>query len=163
MDIIKDIDKLRQKSKKTSIKEVNFLYLDSRLRSMMTRYKGLGLSAIQIGIPLRVFTLQLNDGKIETFINPKITKQYEEKTFVDEGCLSFPNRSVNTTRSNFVHIEYLNAVGASRQAVLQGLEAVVFQHELDHLNGIVMFDRESKEFRKPQQQADYSLETEDSI
>lgn len=139
--VVKDIQKLRQKSLETDLKEIKILGVYDKLKHVLQREKGLGLSAVQIGIPIRMFIMKLNNGNLLTVINPEITNQYEKKTFIKEGCLSFPNKRVNTLRYNYTHAEYTDLDGIRKKAILTGLESVIFQHECDHLNGVLFFDR----------------------
>lgn len=100
---------------------------------------GIGLAAPQIGIKKQVVIIRSSQ-KID-LINPKIIKQYDLREFDDEGCLSFPDDRVTTQRYNEILVtDLIHPAGI----ICVGINAVVVQHELDHLNGILMFDREIK-------------------
>lgn len=102
---------------------------------------GIGLSAIQIGIPKRVFILR--DGEdFVSFVNPVIQDQYDE-VISSEGCLSFPGKFVTTKRFNYVVIK-----DDERTRILHGLLAIAAQHEMDHANGILFFDQKYSGMRK---------------
>ncbi len=145
--IITDINRLHEKSKQTTIEECKNLDLFNKLEYELARAqsRGVGLSAIQIDIALRAFIIRYKENKLNV-INPIIEKQEDTKMFFDEGCLSFPGRHVNTLRSNHIVANWIDETGVEHRASFDGLEAVIFQHEYDHLEGIVMLDRVPKPF-----------------
>lgn len=106
-----------------------------------------GLSAIQIGIPKRVFIVKHFDGKggfvWDCYANPHIVTHTDTIKSDVEGCLSFPQIQVRIPR--FLQITVETEFGiiepAYEQYVLYGLDSIVFQHELDHLNGVLFFDK----------------------
>ncbi len=100
---------------------------------------GGGLSAIQIGIPLRLVVIDLGDGVIK-LINPVITEQYG-KRLVEEGCLSFPNVWGKVWRPQRVTVKALDSKGEEMTIRAEGLLAQCLCHEIDHLNGIVFTDK----------------------
>lgn len=104
---------------------------------------GMGLAATQCGLDMRLIvidTVQVG-GKIkQAFINPRI-KEHTEKTIIsEEGCLSFPGIFVNITRLDGVVVESDTLTDATEEVILNGMDSICFQHEWDHLNGIVFFD-----------------------
>lgn len=109
---------------------------------------GMGLSAIQVGIAKRIFVIvyEYEEGKFENyvFINPRIISQSEEQVYVDggEGCLSI-NREIEgiVPRSARINAEYYDIDGNKQTIRLREEVAVAFQHELDHLNGMLFYDR----------------------
>lgn len=139
--IITDEKILRQVSENVSLEEGNEIVklLFDELKNHPT---GIGLSAIQIGIPKNVFVIKVKS--LLAFINPKIIRQSLPITFT-EGCLSFPNETVRTTRYSNIEVIADNYEGVKKFGVLNLhsniLESVAIQHEIDHLNGILMFDR----------------------
>jgi len=137
----KVITDLQVKSIETDLEIIEKLKLVSRLKKVLQQYNALGLSAIQLNEPLRVFVIRMTGGEILTVINPKILKQYDEKIFLNEGCLSFPGLRVNTKRFEYVDAEWYNEKGEKQEAVFSDREAQIFQHEYDHLDGILMMDR----------------------
>jgi len=105
----------------------------------MKLYNGLGLAANQCGVFERMFVMQ-HDGKILTCINPKIIDESDEAQDVKEGCLSFPGMFLNLKRSSWITAQWTDENGTEYEAMMEGVPAVVFQHELDHLNGVKMTD-----------------------
>ena len=109
---------------------------------------GIGLAAIQIGIPKRIIVMDLSkeeNKKIPMyFVNPLIIKKNEEKTIYEEGCLSVPNQFAEIQRSSKCEIEYLDFNGDKQYLEAEGLLATCIQHEMDHLEGILFIDYLSK-------------------
>ncbi len=111
----------------------------------------MGLSAIQIGIKRRIFVIvyEYDDGKFENyvFINPKILSHSEEMVYVDggEGCLSV-NREITGIVPRFarLNVEYYDIEGNKCQIRLREELAIAFQHEYDHLDGILFYDKIDK-------------------
>lgn len=112
---------------------------------------GMGLSAVQVGILKRIFVIvyEYEEGKFENyiFINPKITSNSEELVYVDggEGCLSV-NREIEgiVPRYARINVEYYDMDGNKQKMRLRDELSIAFQHELDHLNGILFFDHIDK-------------------
>lgn len=125
--------------------------VDDDLRALMddmleTMYDapGIGLAAIQIGVPKQVIVMDLA-GKDETpepryFVNPKITWASEETAPYEEGCLSVPEIYDEVERAAQVKIEYLDYNGKAVTELAEGLFAVCIQHEMDHLKGVLFID-----------------------
>jgi len=109
---------------------------------------GIGLAAIQIGVPKRIIVMDLSkeeNKKIPMyFVNPLIIKKNEEKTIYEEGCLSVPNQFAEIQRSSKCEIEYLDFNGNKQNLEAEGLLATCIQHEMDHLEGILFIDYLSK-------------------
>ncbi|MCO4054874.1 MAG: peptide deformylase [Bosea sp.] len=109
---------------------------------------GIGLAAIQIGVPKRVVTIDLakEDGKRQpiVFINPEITWESDEIGVYEEGCLSIPEYYEEVERPASVKVRYMDLEGASREIEADGLLATCIQHEIDHLNGVLFIDHLSK-------------------
>ena len=101
--------------------------------------KGLGLSANQCGFKHRVFVMGHGDDYV-AFFNPRITEKYDECHML-EGCLSFPLLGLRITRPSAIDVEYQDFQGKPQKAHFTGISARCFQHELDHMNGIVYTDR----------------------
>lgn len=114
-----------------------------------TMYKndGIGLAACQVGILKRIIVYDVRyieeDAKKEghILINPKITSRSKAMIEVEEGCLSFPDVYENVLRHEKVTVEYTDIEGKKRKINAKDIEAVVLQHEIDHLDGIVFLDR----------------------
>ena len=114
------------------------------LRENMIHYEGIGLSANQIGISERVFVMILNLETEETitFYNPRIIKKYNDSVWCEEGCLSFPDEIINIQRPDRIVVKYEDEDKKEHKIKLDGLAARVFQHEFDHLEGIVFTERQ---------------------
>ena len=106
--------------------------------------QGVGIAAPQVGILKNIIWVQRFDKlnyPFEVYINPTITYYSEEKQPCREGCLSIPNRMDTTQiRSQLIKIDYLDKNGAPRNESVEGFTAVIFQHEIDHLNGVLYID-----------------------
>ena len=139
---------LRQTSKpvkKVGKKEQNLM--DDMLDTMYAA-DGIGLAAIQIGIPIRIIVMDIswNKGKKNPmyFVNPIIQKKDQEKSIYEEGCLSVPNQFAEVERPKKCEVEYLNYEGEKKLLKAEGLLATCIQHEMDHLEGILFIDYLSK-------------------
>lgn len=106
----------------------------------MRKADGIGLAAPQIGKNIRVCVVEI-DSVIRNFINPKITSFSREKIIFEEGCLSLPGELFPIERSEVITIRYVDETGANKKLKLRGLWAICLQHELDHLDGILICDR----------------------
>ena len=114
-----------------------------------TKYKndGIGLAACQVGMLKRIIVYDIKyieegakkEGHI--LINPKITSRSKSMIEVEEGCLSFPDIYENVLRHEKVTVEYTDIDGKKKKINAKEIEAVVIQHEIDHLDGIVFLDR----------------------
>ena len=113
------------------------------LKENMIHYEGIGLSANQIGISERVFVmiLHMETEEIITCFNPRIIKRYKDCGWFEEGCLSFPDEIINVNRPNRIVVKYEDEDKKNHKIKLDGLAARVFQHEFDHLEGIVFTER----------------------
>ncbi len=107
---------------------------------VMAQEGGIGLAAHQVGINKRIFVMRV-DGDDYVCINPKIEKASRDTEVVVEGCLSFPGKKVAVRRSKSVRVQYMTPKGLTRTSTLRGLKARCFQHELDHLDGVVFTDK----------------------
>lgn len=110
----------------------------------MHRENGIGLAAPQIGKSIRLAVAEV-DGVEHFWINPTITTFSEEKILFEEGCLSLPGQYFPIVRSKEVTVKYLNEKGLPKKLRATGLLAVVFQHEIDHLDGILICNRYKKQ------------------
>jgi peptide deformylase len=116
---------------------------DSML-DLMRREHGIGLAATQVGISKRLFVMEIN-GVTRACFNPEIVNTSKELVDFDEGCLSFPGESCTIKRPEQIEVRYFNLQGQEIKEALSGLEARCFQHELDHLDGITMWDRHKEQ------------------
>ena len=144
--IIKDKIKLQENCSPVSIKEGEEIGV-RLLHELRESENGIGLAANQIGINKRVCVVNVKEPLI--LINPKIVEKSKEQFVFAEGCLSFPNDKIKTTRYQDIVVEADNHEGklsfsANSKDINDAFECVCVQHEIDHLNGITMFDREFK-------------------
>ena len=112
----------------------------SSLVETCREHNGFGLAANQCGFSHRVFVMGSGDQYISCF-NPKILESSADNSLMVEGCLSFPALALNVSRPQKILVEYQDFVGEKHTATFEGLTAHIFQHELDHLNGICYTDR----------------------
>tara|TARA_B110000037_G_scaffold114331_1_gene131438 strand:+ start:1957 stop:2475 length:519 start_codon:yes stop_codon:yes gene_type:complete len=109
---------------------------------------GIGLAAIQIGVPKRIIVMDIsrdeNKKEPRYFVNPVIKNKNEEKTKYEEGCLSVPDQFAEIERPNACEIEYLDYDGKKQLLKADGLLATCIQHEMDHLEGVLFIDYLSK-------------------
>ncbi|WP_298532969.1 peptide deformylase [uncultured Algibacter sp.] len=110
---------------------------------------GVGIAAPQVGILKNIIWVQRFDKEgmpFEVYLNPKITKYSEKTQTVKEGCLSIPNRSATlSSRSLIISIEYDTMKAEHKTESIEGFTSVIFQHEIDHLHGILYLDHLRKE------------------
>jgi len=130
---------LREKAK--PVKEINdsVLKLLDNLRDTLKEYEGVGLAAPQIGVSKRVIVVDTGEESYE-LINPEIIEASGEDKAV-EGCLSIPNMNGKVKRSSRVVVTGLNRQGQEVRIEAMGLLSRAFQHEIDHLDGILFIDR----------------------
>jgi peptide deformylase len=120
------------------------------LREIETN-SAVGLAAVQIGHPRRIFNLQLPNGDIEVFINPKVKTRSREVSKKEEGCLSLPGVFLRVPRPKNVKIEYFDTKGNKMEKDFSGLMARAVMHEIDHLNGVLLIDQLEKLVAKASQ------------
>tara|TARA_R100000742_G_C4187874_1_gene20897 strand:+ start:39 stop:473 length:435 start_codon:yes stop_codon:yes gene_type:complete len=109
--------------------------LSNTLKESMIHHKGIGLSANQIGIWERVFVM-IRDTEIITCFNPRIIKESKKEISMQEGCLSYPDLFLDISRPESVVVKYEDEDKKFHKVKLDGLDARVFQHEYDHMEGI---------------------------
>ena len=107
-----------------------------RLKKTMVDNSGLGLSANQCGYKFRVFVMGSPEEQIVCF-NPRITEKHGDPVKMREGCLSYPGLFLYVPRYQKIEVEFNDETGKLRNEIFDGITAHVFQHELDHMNGIV--------------------------
>ena len=121
--------------------------MDDMLETMYAA-DGIGLAAIQIGIPKRIIVMDISWTKGEKrpmyFVNPVIKNKDNDKSIYEEGCLSVPNQFAEIERPKNCEVEYLNYKGEKKLLKAEGLLATCIQHEMDHLEGILFIDYLSK-------------------
>ena len=139
---------LRQKSLSVNmVGEEEQRLMDDMLETMYNA-KGIGLAAIQIGIPKRIIVIDIskNDEKNNPmyFVNPVIKNKIQETSTYEEGCLSVPNFFAEINRPKKCDVEFLDYKGKHQILNAEGLLATCIQHEMDHLEGILFIDYLSK-------------------
>ena len=121
--------------------------MDDMLDTMYAE-NGIGLAAIQIGVPKRIIVMDLSKDPEKKepryFVNPIIKNKNKEKVKYEEGCLSVPDQFAEIERPNACEVEYLDYNGKKQLLKADGLLATCIQHEMDHLEGILFIDYLSK-------------------
>ena len=129
--------------------------VDKEIKNLMddmleTMYKapGIGLAAIQIGVPKRVVVIDISKEENKKdplyFINPELTWKSKEKATYEEGCLSIPDQFAKIDRPEKCIVKFLDYNGSLKEIKAEGLLATCIQHEIDHLNGTLFIDYLSK-------------------
>lgn len=144
---------LRKRSRKVSAKEMNeksFIFLIKDMFFTMRKSKGVGLAAPQINKDLQLAVIEIKKNKLrpkviplapEVIINPEITNHSKKITHDWEGCLSLTGVRGLVPRFSEVTVKYTDDTGKIKVKKLKGFQARVFQHEIDHLNGVLYVDR----------------------
>jgi peptide deformylase len=121
----------------------------SRMAGLMNDALGVGLAAPQLGISQRLLVYRVGpDAPVVTLANPEIEWSSSDREAGEEGCLSIPGITVDVERPVHVRVRGLDEEGEERLVEASGLEARVIQHEVDHLNGVLILDRTDREERK---------------
>jgi len=136
----KDNKTLRQKSLPVKKIDAEVRSLIKKMTVFMKQNNGIGLAAIQIGVPLRVIVCEVND-KVYSLINPEIIKTSTEMNVMDEGCLSVPDVFGEVERPEKIVIKATTPEGKKIKFKAFDLLARVLQHEMDHLDGILFTDK----------------------
>ena len=125
------------------------LQLVERMFNLMGDAQGVGLAATQVGTLQRVFVFDLEGEGPQAVVNPRLVDgSSDEKETDEEGCLSLEEIRVPVERSTKVTLDGVNPAGEPVHFELEGLSARVVQHELDHLDGVLIIDRTDAEHRK---------------
>lgn len=148
---------LRKVGKEIDQDYPNLDELLSNMKETMQNAKGVGLAAPQIGKPIRLFIIdaspfeendELDDEERaflknfkEVFINPKIIEEIGDEWAFGEGCLSIPNINEDVFRQETIHVEYMDTNFEPQKKTLKGLAARIFQHEYDHIEGVLFTDK----------------------
>ena len=144
---------LRQKSTPVEAVTDEVRTLIDDMFETMYAAPGIGLAAVQIGVPKRVLVIDLQEEEDEegkpirkplVFINPEIVEESDELVPYNEGCLSVPEMYAEVDRPDRVRARWLDRDGVSHEEELTGLIAVCLQHEMDHLEGILFIDHLSR-------------------
>ena len=139
---------LRQKSKPVDIVDKDLQTLMDDMLETMYNAPGIGLAAIQVGVPKRVIVIDLSrDGEEKSpmyFVNPEIVSSSNNDATYEEGCLSVPGQFAEIDRPDKCHLKFLDYNGNKKELKAEGLLATCIQHEMDHLEGILFIDYLSK-------------------
>ena len=139
---------LRQKSQPVNTVGRDEQKLMNDMLDTMYSANGIGLAAIQIGVPQRIIVMDISKDKENKnpmyFVNPVIKNRDLEKSIYEEGCLSVPNQFAEIERARKCEVEYLDYNGNKEILKAEGLLATCIQHEMDHLEGILFIDYLSK-------------------
>ncbi len=140
--------RLRQKSEPVATIGKTERALVEDMFETMYAAPGIGLAAIQIGVPARVVTMDLakkDEPKAPlVFINPQVTWVSDETATYEEGCLSIPEYYEEVARPKAVKVKFLDLDGKPHEIEAEGLLATCLQHEIDHINGVLFIDYISK-------------------
>jgi peptide deformylase len=140
--------RLRAKSEPVKAIDAEVRKLVDDMFETMYAAPGIGLAAIQIGVPTRVVTMDLaakeESPQPQVFINPEIVGSSPEKSVYEEGCLSIPEYYEEVERPEKIKVKYLDLDGKEHELEADGLLATCLQHEIDHLNGVLFIDHISK-------------------
>lgn len=135
---------LRHVSKPIERVDADLKRLADDMLETMYDAPGIGLAAIQIGVPRRLLVIDVSregeEKQPQVFVNPKIVKSSDERSVYEEGCLSIPDYYAEVERPATVSVEYLDRDGKEQTVEAHGLLATCLQHEIDHLNGILFID-----------------------
>ncbi|PWJ80896.1 peptide deformylase [Pseudaminobacter salicylatoxidans] len=139
---------LRQISKPVERVDGDLRKLADDMLETMYDAPGIGLAAIQIGIPLRLLVIDLakddEDKAPMVVINPEILDRSDDRSVYEEGCLSIPDYYAEVERPASVRAKFLDRDGKEQEITAEGLLATCLQHEIDHLNGVLFIDYISK-------------------
>jgi len=149
LDITKLPSKILKKTLKTvdsaDIKNGSYIKLVLDMKEAMVKNNGVGLAANQIGKDLAIFVIDVNVAKTnnvpEAYFNPEITEYSRESDEIEEGCLSIPEYFIPIKRSKKVMLKFMDEEGKKRKIKARGFLARIYQHETDHLNGLIIKDR----------------------
>ncbi|TMD58511.1 MAG: peptide deformylase [Chloroflexi bacterium] len=131
---------VRQKAKKVGKVDAQIRVLIADLIASMRAAPGVGLAAPQVGVPLRVAVVEI-EKKLFTLVNPEIVERSKETQTGPEGCLSIPGYWADVERAMKVRVRALDKSGKRFTTTAEGFLARAFQHELDHLDGVLYIDR----------------------
>jgi len=144
---------LRQKSTPVETVDDELRALIADMFETMYEAPGIGLAAIQVGVPKRVLVIDLQEPKEEggepvrdprVFINPEILEESDQEVPYTEGCLSVPDQYAEVDRPDRIKARWLDENGKKQEETIEGLLATCLQHEMDHLEGILFIDHLSR-------------------
>lgn len=139
---------LRQQSKPIEQVDAEITRLADDMLDTMYDAPGIGLAAIQIGVPRRMLVIDISredeDRKPVVFINPEILTVSDDVSAYEEGCLSIPDYYAEVERPASLTVAYIDRDGKKQTVEADGLLATCLQHEMDHLNGVLFIDHISR-------------------
>ncbi|WP_421358587.1 peptide deformylase [Agrobacterium rosae] len=139
---------LRQQSKPIEQVDAEITRLADDMLDTMYDAPGIGLAAIQIGVPRRMLVIDISredeDRNPVVFINPEILKMSDDVSAYEEGCLSIPDYYAEVERPASLTVAYIDRDGKKQTVEADGLLATCLQHEMDHLNGVLFIDHISR-------------------
>ena len=144
---------LRQKSMPVETVDDDLRALIADMFETMYAAPGIGLAAIQVGVPKRVLVIDLQEPEEEggepvkdprVFVNPEIVEHSDQEVPYTEGCLSVPDQFAEVDRPDRIRARWLDENGESHDEEITGLLATCLQHEMDHLNGVLFIDHLSR-------------------
>jgi peptide deformylase len=139
---------LREKSLKVDQVNDDIRKLMDDMLETMYAAPGIGLAAIQVGVPKRIIVLDISSKNAPKnpmfFVNPEVVFKSDNKSTYEEGCLSVPDQFAEIDRSDKCHIRYIDYYGNQKEIKAEGMMATCIQHEIDHLEGILFIDYLSK-------------------
>ncbi|NNH63395.1 peptide deformylase [Rhizobium laguerreae] len=139
---------LRQLSKPIERVDADLQRLADDMLETMYDAPGIGLAAIQIGVPRRMLVIDIaregEEKQPQVFINPEILTSSDERSVYEEGCLSIPDYYAEVERPATVSVKYIDRNGKEQTVEADGLLATCLQHEIDHLNGVLFIDHISR-------------------
>ena len=140
---------LRMRAREVQQFDEDLARLAEKMAHLMHDARGVGLAATQVGVLQRLFVFQPAEGdEVTAIVNPEITRRAEEVETADEGCLSLQGVLVPVERAVGVTIEGQDVQGKPLRLELEEIDARVVQHELDHLDGVLMLERTDDESRR---------------
>lgn len=139
---------LRSKAAPVTTFDAGLRELADEMLETMHEAPGVGLAAPQVGMPIRMFVYDDQDGESGALCNPVITERSVETEFGEEGCLSIPGLYMEVERHVWITLTAQTLDGTQVERTADGFLARIFQHEIDHLDGILFIDRLPDEVRK---------------
>ena len=145
-EILTEPNKLLRQVSKTvdKVTKEEQILMDDMLETMY-KANGIGLAAIQIGVPKRIIVMDISKNDQENnpmyFVNPVIKNKNKEFSTYEEGCLSVPNQFADVERPESCIVNYLDYQGQQKEVKFDDILARCIQHEMDHLEGILFIDR----------------------
>ena len=142
LEVLKDGDPILRKESIPTLINDDVRTLVDNMKETMVFENGIGLAAPQVGVNLRVIVIKTLLDEIQEMLNPTIIWSSERRVSMEEGCLSIRGHYVDIIRPYMIGVKFMDIRSKYRKWKLQGLESRVVQHEIDHLDGVLMTDYE---------------------